>query len=58
VSHNHINDISDTILARVAADGGFKLDNAIFKKHLDVKDGSIIVLLIVLNVNLLSKISH
>ncbi len=58
MSDNHVNDVSDTVLAAVAADRWFELYDSVFEEHFDIKDRGEIVLLIILDVNLLGKVSH
>lgn len=58
VLHDQVNDITDTVLAFIAANGGVKLNFAIGEGHFDVKDGSQAVLHVVLVANLLSHVGH
>jgi hypothetical protein len=47
VSSDHVDDISDTVFARVAADRWLKLDNTILELNLDIENGGKIVCLVV-----------
>ena len=58
MSDNHINDVSDTIFAAIAADRWFELYDSVLEEHFDIKNRGEVILLIILDVNLLGKVFH
>ena len=58
MSDNHIDDVSDTVLTAVAADRWFELYDSVLEEYFDIKDRGEVILLIILDVNLLGKVSH
>jgi len=58
VLNNHVDDVTDTVLSFVGLDRWVELDSTVLKGDLDVEDRGKLVVLVVLDVDLLGKVSH